>query len=303
MTCAMRKPPPRGTCDRRPTTSVRRASLSHDTPVPGWSAARLLVLVSAAALLALGGGGQAAATTGMGMDIDLVGTRPSDLGPTAERRFLRLCTSDACIGSSEQVGAGNYVAPWTFNNDGREDVARASAMKELLKVLDAMADMVVKQQDDDYVLLEAKRGLGMLDDVEFLFSPNGKDVEIRSSSRVPYPPMRHRQRLTAILSELSRISPRWHAQPKRCAPFLYAERGEFMFCDSPDSPVFSAPVGAAQVHGGLGLRMLANVHECTLVLMRECVRLASVREKKSVMENESIQGPVEQQGPDATRSV
>ena len=67
------------------------------------------------------------------MDIDLVGTRPSDLGPTAERRFLRLCTSDACIGSSEQVGAGNYVAPWTFNNDGREDVARASAMKELLK--------------------------------------------------------------------------------------------------------------------------------------------------------------------------
>ena len=76
-----------------------------------------------------------------------------------------------------------------------------------------------------------------------------------------------------------------------------------MFCDSPDSPVFSAPVGAAQVHGGLGLRTLANVHECTLVLMRECVRLASVREKKSVMENESIQGPAEQQGPGATRSV
>ncbi|MGB1595194.1 MAG: hypothetical protein ACPIOQ_20705, partial [Promethearchaeia archaeon] len=130
--------PTASACDRRPTTSVRRASLSHDTPAgPGWSAARLLVLVSAAALLALGGGGRAAATTGMGMDIDLVGTRPSDLGPTAERRFLRLCTSDACIGSSEQVGAGNYVAPWTFNNDGREDVARASAMAELLKVLDA----------------------------------------------------------------------------------------------------------------------------------------------------------------------
>ena len=39
-------------------------------------------------------------------------------------------------------------------------------------------------------LCEAKRGLAMVDDVEFLFSPNGKDVEIRSSSRTPPSPNR-----------------------------------------------------------------------------------------------------------------
>jgi hypothetical protein len=62
--------------------------------------------------LALGGGGApAGATTGMGMDIDFRG-EPSDLGPTADRQFLKLCYVDECVSSSEEVGSKRYLSPW-----------------------------------------------------------------------------------------------------------------------------------------------------------------------------------------------
>jgi hypothetical protein len=75
-------------------------------------ASRLAVLAACALCLVFGDGGGASATTGMGMDIDLRGARPSDLGPTAGRQFLALCNVDRCISSSEEVGSGPYVEPW-----------------------------------------------------------------------------------------------------------------------------------------------------------------------------------------------
>lgn len=204
-------------------------------------------MVAACALaLSVGGGERACATTGMGMDIDLAGQRPSDLGRTADGQYLKLCNADWCISSSEPVGSKHYLPPWTFNDDGRAPVARSQAMTELLAVLEQQPDITVVSRADDYLLCEARRGIAMVDDVEFLFSPNQRDLEIRSASRVFLPPDRNQGRLDKILSELSTKYPRWHAQKKKCAMFLYNEKAEFEYCDSPDSTVFSAPTGAAQ---------------------------------------------------------
>ncbi len=56
-------------------------------------------------------------------------------------------------------------------------------MAELLIVLEKQPDITVVSRADDYLLCEARRGLAMVDDVEFLFSPNQRDLEIRSASR------------------------------------------------------------------------------------------------------------------------
>ncbi len=67
-------------------------------------AQRFAVVAACALALSVGGGDRACATTGMGMDIDLVGQRPSDLGRTADGQYLKLCNTDWCISSSEPVG-------------------------------------------------------------------------------------------------------------------------------------------------------------------------------------------------------
>jgi len=97
---------------------ARRGLTSHvDAEAPHGAlaerAARIAVLSALWLSLAVGGGGAPAhATTGMGMDIDLRGEAPSDLGPVAGRQFLKLCYVDACVSSSEEVGSRRYISPW-----------------------------------------------------------------------------------------------------------------------------------------------------------------------------------------------
>ena len=62
-------------------------------------------------------------------------------------------------------------------------MARGEAMAELVAVLEKQPEITVVSRAEDYLLCEARRGLAMVDDVEFLFSPNQRDLEIRSSSR------------------------------------------------------------------------------------------------------------------------
>jgi uncharacterized protein (DUF1499 family) len=242
--------PPRP-CRRPLMLSARPASSKQDSL--GRRAGKLALLATCAAMLWLGGGDMATATTGMGMDVDLTGEVPSDLGTTAGRQFLHLCSSRQCLSSSEKVGSPNYVAPWTFNDNGKETVGQPEAMAELLETLQVLEGVTVVKQEDDYVWCEARRGLALVDDVEFFFSPNRRDLEIRSSSRVPFPPDRNAQRLDKLLVELSSKyrkadgTPRWHPQDKKCAIFLYSNIGEFEFCDSPDSKVFSLPPATPQV--------------------------------------------------------
>ena len=74
-------------------------------------------------------------------------------------------------------------------------------MTELLAVLEQQPDITVVSRADDYLLCEARRGIAMVDDVEFLFSPNQRDLEIRSASR-------ERQRPSALAPVHG--SGRWH---------------------------------------------------------------------------------------------
>ena len=115
---------------------------------------RKSAVVAAACLLALcvGGSGSACATTGMGMDIDLAGQRPSDLGPTADGRYLRLCNAfEPCVSSSETVGTKKYVAPWTFNDDGRAPVPQIQAMSELVAAIEEQPEITVVSRSSDYM--------------------------------------------------------------------------------------------------------------------------------------------------------
>jgi len=101
--------------------------------------------------LALGSTNRVSATTGMGMDIDLTGVRSTDLGPTAGGQFLKLCNVDLCISSSEEVGSRHYIAPWTYNDDGKTPVDQKEAMSELVQVLEEQPDFTIVEQGDDYM--------------------------------------------------------------------------------------------------------------------------------------------------------
>jgi uncharacterized protein (DUF1499 family) len=139
--------------------AMRQPARLDDVPrVPYASAMgrvlRRSAVVAAACLLALcvGGSRSACATTGMGMDIDLAGQRPSDLGPTAGGRYLQLCNAvEPCVSSSETVGTKRYVAPWTFNDDGRAPVARKQAMAELVAALEEQPEITVVSRSSDYM--------------------------------------------------------------------------------------------------------------------------------------------------------
>jgi hypothetical protein len=77
------------------------------------------------------------AATDYGVGFDVKGETPK-LGTVAEGRFLRLCEVTGCISSGDEVGSSSYVAPWTYNNDGKalsnggDLAARQAAMSDLL---------------------------------------------------------------------------------------------------------------------------------------------------------------------------
>ena len=98
-------------------------------------ARRLAVVAACALALSVGGGERACATTGMGMDIDLAGQRPSDLGRTADGQYLKLCNADWCISSSEPVGivhAHTHTRTHThMRNIGKRAACRAARARTL----------------------------------------------------------------------------------------------------------------------------------------------------------------------------
>nr|GMD31656.1 uncharacterized protein LOC109156120 [Ipomoea batatas] len=120
------------------------------------------------------------------------GTKPNYLGVQKSPLGLALCpATNNCISTSENISdLTHYAPPWNYNpEEKRGKVSREKAMKELLEVIkstkpDKSTPKIVEKKDD-YVRVEYESPiLGLVDDVEFWFSPGKKPlVQYRSASR------------------------------------------------------------------------------------------------------------------------
>ncbi|KAL9833068.1 hypothetical protein AtNW77_Chr3g0217591 [Arabidopsis thaliana] len=118
------------------------------------------------------------------------GKKPDYLGVQKNERLALCPATNNCISTSENISDRvHYAPPWNYNGGRKTPVNRQVAMKELLNVIksvkpDKFTPRIVEKKDD-YVHVEYESPiLGLVDDVEFLFTP-GKNskVEYRSASR------------------------------------------------------------------------------------------------------------------------
>ncbi|KAG2260817.1 hypothetical protein Bca4012_021889 [Brassica carinata] len=126
----------------------------------------------------------------IGTIFQLSGKKPEYLGVQKNERLALCPATNNCISTSESVSDRvHYAPPWNYNAGRKTPVSREVAMKELVNVIkstkpDKFTPRIVEKKDD-YVHVEYESPiLGLVDDVEFLFSP-GKNstVEYRSASR------------------------------------------------------------------------------------------------------------------------
>nr|GLL34451.1 uncharacterized protein LOC109156120 [Ipomoea trifida] len=120
------------------------------------------------------------------------GPKPNYLGVQKSPLGLALCpATNNCISTSENISdLTHYAPPWNYNpEEKRGKVSREKAMKELVEVIkstkpDKSTPKIVEKKDD-YVRVEYESPiLGLVDDVEFWFSPGKKPlVQYRSASR------------------------------------------------------------------------------------------------------------------------
>jgi len=96
---------------------------------------------------------------------------------------LSLCDSENCVSTSEDVYSKRYLPPWTYNDEGKKAKTTAEAMEDLVAVVKDFKGAKIVKQADTYLYAEFERDFTFVDDVEFLFSPDGKTVEYRSAAR------------------------------------------------------------------------------------------------------------------------
>nr|GMD33166.1 Serine/threonine-protein kinase C70.05C [Ipomoea batatas] len=128
----------------------------------------------------------------LGAIFSFSGPKPNYLGVQKSPLGLALCpATNNCISTSENISdLTHYAPPWNYNpEEKRGKVSREKAMKELLEVIkstkpDKSMPKIVEKKDD-YVRVEYQSPiLGLVDDVEFWFSPGKKPlVQYRSASR------------------------------------------------------------------------------------------------------------------------
>ncbi|XP_052194009.1 uncharacterized protein LOC127802315 isoform X2 [Diospyros lotus] len=142
------------------------------------------------------------------------GKKPGYLGVQKNNSGLALCpATNNCISTSENVSdLTHYAPPWNYNPEGRRgNKSREDAMQELLQAIqstkpDKSTPRIVEKKDD-YVHIEYESPiLGLVDDVEFWFSPGKKPiVEYRSASRLGnFDFDANRKRIKALRLELEK---------------------------------------------------------------------------------------------------
>lgn len=105
------------------------------------------------------------------------GDRPTTLG--IESGHLRPCPASPNCVSSQGPDPEHLVEPLVFEGSARQ------AMQTLKQVIDDSERAEVLRSDENYLYAEfTSKWMGFVDDVEFYFDNQAKQVEVRSASRL-----------------------------------------------------------------------------------------------------------------------
>jgi len=105
------------------------------------------------------------------------GNLPDNLG--VKDGFLSSCpTSPNCV-VSQNADETHYIQPITY------EVDRQNAKETLLKVLSVVPETTIIENTDNYIRTESRsKIMGFVDDAEFYFPEDKKEIEMRSASRL-----------------------------------------------------------------------------------------------------------------------
>ncbi|PZU92820.1 MAG: DUF1499 domain-containing protein [Pseudanabaena sp.] len=106
------------------------------------------------------------------------GTRPSNLGLTADGKLLSCPDSPNCV-SSQDTDAEHQIAPLTFTGDPAEAIANLKA------VISKMPRAKIITAEGNYIYAEFTSAfMGYVDDVEFYLNTENGVIDVRSASRL-----------------------------------------------------------------------------------------------------------------------
>ncbi len=105
------------------------------------------------------------------------GTRPTNIG-VKDLKLTPCPGSPNCVCTTD-TDAEHGIAPLTYS------FSRDAAMAALKGVIQGMERTAIVVESADYLHAEfTSRLMGYVDDVEFYFSPQGQEIQVRSASRL-----------------------------------------------------------------------------------------------------------------------
>jgi len=112
------------------------------------------------------------------MFVSCAGQRPENLGLHQDQ--LAGCPGNPNCVSSQAEDENHFLAVFRYQGE------KKAAFKELKKIITSFDGMTIVTESDNYLHIECKSAImGFVDDLEFYFS-KGKDIQVRSASRLGY---------------------------------------------------------------------------------------------------------------------
>jgi uncharacterized protein (DUF1499 family) len=130
----------------------------------------------------------------------LSGSAPTNLGINDGKLAPCLSTPN-CVSSQAINDSQHYIAPIKYESSAQEAYIK---VKELLE---SQKRTQIITQTDNYIYAQAtSRLMGFVDDVEFYFNPDTKQIDIRSASRIGESDLGvNRQRIEQIRADILRV--------------------------------------------------------------------------------------------------
>lgn len=109
------------------------------------------------------------------------GKRPEALGVSGGRFVAADSDKPNWVSSQVRANDPHHIHPFSVEGE------RSDVMTRLIAVLLARPECTIVTQQADYIHAEFKAKLmGLVDDVEFYLPPDGRELHIRSASRLAY---------------------------------------------------------------------------------------------------------------------
>ncbi len=129
------------------------------------------------------------------------GTRPANLGVTADGTLLTCPDSPNCVSSFEdKMDKEHYIRPYQISGEN------LSAWNSLKKSIQATEDAKLINTEKGYIYAEYTSSVfQFVDDVEFMLDTSGNQIHLRSASRIGYSDLgANRKRLNELEAKLKK---------------------------------------------------------------------------------------------------